>query len=357
MKTLFDQTQLAGMNLKNRFFRSATYDGFADDRGHVTEALSEVYEKLAKGGVGAIITGLTYVSDQEQPLPQQMGIYDDSFIDEYQKFTAMIHQYGAKVILQLACLGSQTSPGGKVMWGPSAVEDTFYKTGPREMSKEDILFVQTAFADAALRAKKAGFDGVQLHAAHGYLLSKFLTPYYNRRTDEYGGSIDNRARMILETYQAIREKVGQQYPVLIKINCEDFLEQGLDFADCEYVCNKLAEQGISAIEMSGGTASSRPNEGPVRKITEEQEAYFKSYAAQIAQAVNVPVISVGGNRKLAAVNDIINQTPIEYIALCRPLIREGDLVNRWQAGDVSSATCISCNKCFRHGGTVCVFNQ
>jgi len=359
MKSLFDQTQLAGMELKNRFIRSATYDGFADARGHMTEELFQVYENLAKGGVGTIITGLTYVSDLEKAIPGQMGIYDDSFIDEYKKLTEMSHRYDTRMILQIACLGSQTSANinGKVMWGPSVVQDLFYKNTPQEMSTQDIFFVQTAFANAALRAKKAGFDGIQIHGAHGYLLSKFLTPYYNRRTDGYGGSIENRARMLLETYQAVREKVGPEYPVLIKINCEDFMEQGMTFADCKYVCAKLAEMGIGAIEISGGTGSSRPNEGTVRMISAEQESYFKCYASQIAQEINVPVILVGGNRKFASLTDILNQTTIDYIALCRPFIYESGLVNRWKAGDLSDAKCISCNKCFRHGGTICIFNR
>lgn len=358
MKSVFDQTQLAGLNLKNRFIRSATYDGFADKSGHMTKELFEVYENLAKGGVGTIITGLTYVSDLEAPLPGQMGIYDDSFIDEYKELTAMSHRYDTKIILQIVCLGSQTSgETDKVMWGPSAVEDLFYKTTPQEMTSQDILFVEAAFAQAALRAKQAGFDGVQIHGAHGYLLSKFLTPYYNRRTDSYGGSIENRARIVLETYQAIREAVGPEYPVLIKINCEDFMEQGMTFTECSYVCSKLAELGITAIEVSGGSGSSRPGEGTVRNVTAAQESYFTSYAEKLAQEIDVPVILVGGNRKLAPLTDIINRTQVEYISLCRPLICESHLINRWQSGELSAAKCVSCNKCFRPGGTICVFNR
>lgn len=359
MKSLFDQTRLAGMELKNRFIRSATYDGFADARGHMTAELFRVYEDLAKGGVGTIITGLTYVSDREEPIPRQMGIHDDSFIEEYKKLTEMSHKYGAKMILQIACLGSQTSAGanGKIMWGPSAVEDLGYKTAPKEMTQQDILFVQEAFANAALRAKQAGFDGVQLHAAHGYLLSKFLTPYYNRRNDAYGGNIENRARMVLETYQAIREKVGPEYPVLIKINCEDFMDQGMTFSDCKHVCNKLAELGVNAVEVSGGVSSSRPNEGTIRIIKAGQESYFRAYAAELAREIAVPVILVGGNREVAPLTKILNDTAIEYIALCRPLICESDLINRWQCGDLKPARCVSCNKCFRTGGTSCVFNR
>jgi 2,4-dienoyl-CoA reductase-like NADH-dependent reductase (Old Yellow Enzyme family) len=359
MKSLFDQTQFAGIKLKNRFIRSATYDGVADEHGHMTEALFHVYEDLAKGEVGTIITGLTSVTDLEQSSPGQMCIYDDSFIEEYKKMTGIIHSYNANIILQMACLSSQTAPNtsGKIVWGPSAIEDLNYNNTPQEMTLKDILTVQTAFAEAALRAKKAGFDGVQMHVAHGYLLSKFLTPYYNRRTDGYGGSIENRARMILETYQAIRAKVGLEYPILIKINSEDYMDQGMTFAECKYVCKKLAEAGINAIEISGGSFSSRPNEGPMRTVKPEQEPYFKAYAAELAQEIEIPVIAVGGNRELTSLTEIVNKTSIEYISLSRPLICESNLISRWQSGDLKRAKCISCNKCFHPDGTSCIFNR
>jgi 2,4-dienoyl-CoA reductase-like NADH-dependent reductase (Old Yellow Enzyme family) len=363
MKTLFDQTRFAGIDLKNRFIRSATYEGMADERGHMTEELFQVYENLAKGGVGTIITAITAVTKLEQTSlgRRQMGIYDDSFIDEYKKLMAMSHRYHANMILQIGCVGSQitldNTSDGKTIWGPSIIEDLGYNTTPQAMTPQDILFVQTAFADAALRAKKAGFDGVQLHAAHGYLLSKFLTPYYNRRTDGYGGSIENRARIILETYQAIRAKVGPEYPVLVKINSEDYMSQGMTFVECKYVCKKLVELGINAIEISGGSRSSRPNEGIVRVITAKQESYFKAYAAEIAQEVDVPVILVGGNRDFILLTELLNQTAIEYVALCRPLICESNLIDRWQTGDQKHAKCVSCNKCFQPDGTSCIFNR
>lgn len=359
MKSLYDQTELAGMRLKNRFVRSATYEGFADEKGYITEKLYEVYENLAKGGVGTIITGLTAVSNLEQAYPGQMGIFDDTFIDEYLKLTEMVHGYNAKIIMQLACKGSQTPPeenSGKTVWGPSVVEDLACKNTPREMTKEDIRIVQTAFADAAVRAKRAGFDGVQIHVAHGYLLNKFLTPYYNRRTDEYGGNIEDRARMVLETYKAIRGKVGPDYPMLIKINSEDFIEQGMTFSDCKYVCKQLAELGIDAIEISGGTFGTRLEKGVIRRVTPENESYFQSYAAEIAQDIKTPVILVGGNRNVKGLTDILNETSIEYFSLSRPLICESNLINRWEQ-DTSPAKCISCNKCFRFDGTVCIFKQ
>jgi 2,4-dienoyl-CoA reductase-like NADH-dependent reductase (Old Yellow Enzyme family) len=348
------------MNLKNRFVRSATRDGFADDRGHMTGELLKVYEDLARGGAGTIITGHAYVTDLEQSKqPRQMGIYDDSFVDDYRRLTETVHGHDAAIILQINCVGAQTYAGGaeRLIWGPSPVADLFTGITPREMTGEEILFLQRAFADAADRAKRAGFDGVQIHGAHGYILSKFLSPYYNRRSDRYGGALENRARMLFETYGAIRDRVGPAYPVLAKINCGDFMDQGATFADSLYVCEGLAAAGIDAIEVSGGNLASRPNEGPIRIIRREQESYFRAYAAEIAAHVDVPVMLVGGNRDATALADVLNQTKIEYVSLCRPLICESDLINRWHGGDLTPAKCISCNKCLGLESTTCIFNR
>lgn len=357
MKTLLEQTQLVGMKMKNRFIRSATHDGRADEKGHTTERLLQLYEDLAKGGVGTIITGLTNVTDVEKVIPGQMAIYDDSFIEEYQKLTDLVHKHNTNIIVQLVCNGAQNSSSADgVLWGPSEVTDLVYQTVPREMTKEDIQIMQDAFVNGAIRAKKAGFDGVQIHVAHGYLLSRFLTPYYNRRTDEYGGSIENRARVVLEISRRISEAVGGEYPVLVKINCDDFMDQGLTYEDCKYVCKMLKETGVTAIEISGGIPSARQNEGAVRKITPETESYFKQYSSDIAEEINIPVILVGGNRDFDKLEDIINQTKIEYISLSRPFIREPELINRWASGDRTPAKCISCTKCFGVE-TKCIFNH
>ncbi|MBP2646261.1 MAG: NADH:flavin oxidoreductase [Firmicutes bacterium] len=361
MKSLFDQTKLAGLQLKNRFMRSATYDGAADSEGKVTDELCRIYKTLAQGEVGTIITGLTAVTDREQSYPGQMAIYDDTYIAGYKKLTDVVHAYGAQIILQLACVGSQCIPNaleGKVMWGPSAIEDIGYSTHPQEMTKEDIRFVQDAFGKGALRAKQAGFDGVQLHGAHGYLLSKFLNPYYNQRTDEYGGHIENRARMVLETYQAVRQKVGPEYPVLIKINCDDFMnESGLSFEECKYVCRRLSELGMDAIEVSGGSRSSARNKGPSRLSKRGPQSYFADYAAELARELPVPIILVGGNREPEALTRLINETQIEYISLSRTLISEPGLIRKWRENPVYEAKCGYCNKCYNPGGTKCILNQ
>lgn len=357
MKTLFDETQLSGMKLKNRFVRSATHDGRADAMGHVTEKLIDHYEELAKGGVGTIITGLANVTNIEKIVPGQMAVYDDSFILEYQKLTDAVHRHNVNIILQLVCNGAQNSSKNEgVLWAPSFIDGEATVAGTVEMSKADIQTMKEAFINGAIRAKKAGFDGVQLHAAHGYLLSRFLTPYYNRRTDEYGGSTENRVKVVLEICQGIREAVGPDYPILAKINCDDFMEQGLSFEACRFICKMLEEAGLSAIEISGGSRLSRPNEGVIRKVTPETESYFKKYAAEIAKELDIPVICVGGHRDINKLADIVSETEIEYISLCRPLIREPELINRWAGGDRAPAKCISCTKCFSPE-TQCIFNK
>lgn len=355
MKTLFDPITIAGMKLKNRIVRSATYDGFSDQQGRPTARLYKVYEELAKGGVGAMITGLTSVSDAEQLESGQMSIRDDSFIPDYRIMTDAAHNHGAAIILQLACMGSQSyhAAGEIPVWGPSVVEDVAYNKTPREMSREEIARMQEDFAMGAIRAKQAGFDAVQLHVAHGYLLSRFLTPYYNRRSDEYGGSIENRGRAVFETCRAVRETVGPAYPVLVKINSEDFIEQGMTFEECRFICKGLVNLGIDAIEVSGGYVSSLPSLGPCRK----EEGYFGVYAEQLAQELPIPVIAVGGNRDFDAMTKFVQESAVSAVSMSRPLIREPNLVERWKEGDHGRALCISCNKCFKPNGTACVFNR
>lgn len=344
MKTLFDETSIGTMKLKNRLVRAAAGDRHGRN-GHITEKDFEVYEELAKGGAGTIITGFTYIHKSDTPLsPGMMGIYEDSFIPEYKKLTDIVHSHEANIIMQLVYCGSYTRKleEGRKALAPSAVENLHSKIMPEEMSKEEIKLIQKAFADAAVRAKKAGFDGVQLHGAHGFLLNQFITPYYNRRGDEYGGFIENRARMLLETYSLVREAVGDDYPVLVKLNCTDGIEQGVSFDDFRYVSKELANLGINGIEVSGAWMQYKPKE----------EFYFKEYAEKIAEENDVPVILVGGNRNFDSMTSLLNKTAIEYFSMCRPLISEPNLVNRWKSGDLSKTRCISCNGCLGSGHCV-----
>lgn len=254
MSKLFETTTINTMKLTNRFVRSATWEGMANHDGSTTRELINLMVQLAQGGVGLIITGHAYVRKDGQAGPWQLGVYKDELISGLTEMTEAVHKANGKIVLQLAHAGSMAVPAltGFEPLGPSIFEK---KGGDwREMTYADISKVTNAFAQAAERAKKAGFDGVQIHAAHGYLLSQFLAPFFNKREDEYGGNIENRARLVLAILKHIRASVGNDFPVLIKINSEDFLDGGLTLDDMLHVAVLLEQAGIDAIELSGGTA-------------------------------------------------------------------------------------------------------
>ena len=361
MKTLFDETVLGGIRLKNRFIRAATWENMADDQGHLTARLMKLYEDLSKGGVGLIITGYARVMQDEQPRPGMMGIYDDAFVAEYQKLTEMVHQNECKIVMQIAYGGSNTdyNVAERQIWGPSAIAHQVYGTVPKEMTKANIKSLIHHFADAAERAKASGFDGIEYHASHAYLLSQFLTPYYNRRKDAYGGALENRARIIYEIYEATRNRVGSNFPLIIKLHCSDFLEQGFTFEESKMVCLELAQMGIDAIEISGGNFFSTPDVSPVRTNLKsaEDESYFRQYAAEIAQLVEVPIILVGGNKSVAVMAEILSDSAIEYFSLSRPLLSEPDLINKWKIDPHRRARCMSCNKCWDENGNICIIDR
>jgi len=351
------------MKLKNRFIRSATWENLADKKGHMTKKLLKVYQNLAEGQVGLIITGCSYVIERKKEHPGMMGIYDDCFIEEYKELTKIVHGYSSKIILQFGYGGTQTKQKNiknGTIWGPSAVPEM--KTGivAKEMSKEDINILIKIFSEAALRAKAANFDGVQIHAAHGYLFSQFLNPYHNQRTDKYGGNIKNRARIIFELCDEIRNKVGKSFAVMIKINCRDFVKKEFRFEESKYVCKELAKRGIDAIEISGGIKAANELSSSGRKSidTREKEAYFKNYAAEIAQEIEIPIILVGGIRSIQTAENILKETKISYFSLCRPLLAEPGLIKRWLIeGDRRKSKCISCNRCRTSEGNFCIYNQ
>lgn len=348
MSILFESTEINGMTIKNRFVRSATWTGMAGDDGSCTPKLIELMLKLAKGGVGLIISGHTYVCEKGQASPWQLGVYKDELVTGLQEMTDAVHEKGATIMVQLAHAGMFANPKltGETPVAPSALSG-FTEHISKEMNLDDLEELVKAFGKAALRGKNAGFDGVQIHAAHGYLLSQFLSPVFNKRKDQYGGSIENRAYILIEILRNIRKQVGKNYPVFIKMNSRDFLEGGLELEESIKVGAMLKEEGIDAIEISGGTAVSGKL-SPVRTgiLSEDDEAYFKDAARAFKESIDIPLILVGGIRSYGVAKNIVDNNIADYISMSRPFIREPDLINRWKSGSQDKANCLSDSKCF-----------
>jgi len=364
MNKLFEKSTINGLSLANRFIFSATWDGNADENGFCTQRNIDMLVDRARGGVGLIITGMAYVQADGRAAPWQLAVHGDECVPGLAKMVQAIHNTQAKIILQLAhggCYAPSALTGQEVA-GPSVNDsDLFPKC--REMTLLEIQKIAEAFGKAAGRAKKAGFDGVQLHAAHGYLLSEFLSPFFNKRTDNYGGSIENRARILLEAFQAVRNEVGEEYPVLVKINSEDFVEGGLTVGEMLEVCVMLEKAGVDAIEMSGGTiyASGAYSSCRVGALdSPEKEVYYKDAAARYKEKIAVPLLLVGGIRSLEVADKLVNDGMADFISICRPLIREPNLIERWKSGDTRPATCKYCDGCFGPGlkgeGVHCIFD-
>ena len=348
MGKLFETTQINSMTLSNRFVRSATYEGLANPDGSASPRLIDMMVKLAEGGVALIITGFSSVQKDGRALPLQLEIHSDDMLPGLSQMTNAVHKAGGKIAMELVHAGAQASPEliGQTPMGPSALHGENGFTC-REMTLKEITDVVQAFGQAAARAKKAGFDAVQLHAAHGYLLSEFLSPFFNKRTDSYGGNVKNRARMVLETYHSVRDAVGRQYPVMIKLNNTDSIEGGLAVEDMLQTAAMLAEVGIDAIEISGGTTTALFLGNPEAswgKIA-PAEAYWREAAMRLKKTVHVPVMLVGGIRSYEVAAELVDAGVADCISMSRALIREPDLVKRWKSGDTEEATCIGDNAC------------
>lgn len=328
MKTLFDTTTLRRHTLKNRIWRSATWLALADDEGNVTDEIVRTYEDLAKGGAAMIVTGLTSIVAHDAKIGGGVKFYDDRFIEGHRRLTDAIHSHGALVMMQTA-----------IVDGPV-----------NELSTEQVEVIVRQFGDAARRAEQAGYDGVQIHSAHFFYLSKFISPLINHRTDRFGGGQRGRSRILYEILQDMRSKTGDDFLITMKINSTDEYPGGLTVQDFLVTCKLMADAGIDAIEVSGnGTSRTGIRAG-------QNEGYFRAAAASLAALVDVPVVLVGGLRSIDKINQYLDEAKIAYVSLSRPLVREPDLIQRWQAGDTKPSLCVSCNTCYRTPGHHCIFN-
>lgn len=378
---LFEQTHISGISVKNRIIRSATHDGLADENGAPSDKLISKYEYLARNEIGCIITGYAAVSKNGvSPYPGMLRIYDDSVIEKYKELTSAVHKHNTPIVLQIAHCGRQTSSKaiGCQKVAPSDVLHAFYPDKAKVLDEAEIYCIIDDFVSAAARAEKAGFDAVQLHAGHGYLLHDFLSPYGNRRKDKWGGTFENRCRAVEMIIKGIKEKTN--LPVWIKLSAEDNRRGGMRIDSSVEICKRLEKAGCDAIEVSCGTVQDGMN--TMRSKLMPMDAVFKyrepcasfpsilnKIALPVANAVNplikqpsplenfnvdnaqvikknvsIPVVAVGGICKVADMQSILAQGKADFVSMCRPFICEPDLAKKLKNGQLA-AKCIMCNYC------------
>jgi 2,4-dienoyl-CoA reductase-like NADH-dependent reductase (Old Yellow Enzyme family) len=354
-KQIFEQAVIGGIEVRNRIVRSATFEGRADNEGRVTPAMKEIYRDLSKGGVGLIITGYMGLSASDNFAPGTITAGTDEAAGSLTELAQTVHESGCKIMAQISHVGSQlTSAPSQTVLAPSDVIDPINGIKPTPFTRDQVQVLVKEFAQAALGLKNSGFDGVQLHGAHGYLLSKFLSPVFNKRRDEYGGCPKNNVRIIVEIIEAVKKECGKDFPVWIKLNSSDFgrEENAYDVDGFLTTARAVAAAGIDAIELSGGTMTGLHS--PCRP--KSHQAYHLEYAQRLALEVDIPIVLVGGFRSLDLIETALGKKNIQAVSLSRPLIREPGLVNRWSEGDRSDAACVACNGCFNPKGTRCYFD-
>jgi 2,4-dienoyl-CoA reductase-like NADH-dependent reductase (Old Yellow Enzyme family) len=338
---IFSKGRIGTMAVANRLVRSATAENAWRDTEMTEEGLG-LYRGLAAGGVGLVITGYMGVTREGRASDTMTLISEDRFVGGLRKVAQVAHETrtDCKVVAQLGHVGMQTTVSEPV--GPTTTAWPHLKAKPRALTTREVEGIVASFAQAARRAREAGFDGVQLHGAHGYLLSAFLSPFTNTRTDRYGGSLEKRVTVVREIVDQTRALVGPDFPILIKVNGDDFVPGGTDVDSFPQLASEIEKAGVQAVEVSGNNPV-RENVGPA------EESYFLKYAQKLS--LGVPLILTGGNRSLERLEPIARAGTPVFFGLARPLLREPDLPARWREGrGAPEAACISCNRCIRGFG-------
>lgn len=378
---LFTPLRLRNVTLPNRLVRSATYEGWGDPQGVPRAGLTDMYLELARGGVGTIVSGFVFTEWQGRAMhPGQCGMDDDAKVEPWRKVIGPVLERHpeTRLFMQIAHTGRQTlrRVTGLPVVGASPRKCTYFRQRVSELDAAAIARIASGFGDAALRAKEAGFHGVQVHAAHGYLIHQFLSPWTNTRKDRWA----DRPLFLEEVVRAVQERCGPDYPVLVKLSCAD--DRGLTLADTRSIVRRLEALGVDAVEISYGTMEYALNiirgacpvdvvlevnplfnriprllrvlwklclkESYLRNFLAFQENYNRDAAVTIKRDTRLPVITVGGLRTAKAIRESVERYGLDAVALCRPLLCEPDLPNRLQAGEFVKSRCTNCNLCTIH---------
>ncbi len=324
-----------GTTIKNRFFKSAMSEGMGTKNFQPKRNIAILYKRWAEGGTGLIITGNIMVDPKGTAEPGNIVFDKNSNMEILKDWAKQGQQHGAKVMVQLNHPGKQVPKTiAKKTVAPSAVPlgnglNKLFST-PRALTTSEVEELVQKFVTSAKVAKEAGFSGVQIHAAHGYLISQFLSPHDNRRTDKYGGSLENRMRFLKEIYLGMREELEKDFPIGIKINSTDFKEGGLTEEDSLETIVELANLGLDFVEISGGTYERPAMMGATSKST--NQVFFAEYSKKLKQKIDIPVIVTGGIRSINAMNTLLNDNTTDFIGIARPLTIDPNIPNKIKQG-------------------------
>jgi len=347
MSMLFSPANIGSLELPNRLVRSATAERLAERDGKPFPELKTLYQELVDGGVGLIITGHMYVHPSGKAHPEMTGIYKDDLVPSLAQLADAVHQQGGRIAVQINHGGMQCDKETVLeAIAPSDVEASSMRRPARVMTEQEIGEMIDAYGQAARRAKQAGFDAVQIHAAHGYLISQFLSPLINKRSDRWGGDIHNRMRFLRHVSQAVRAQVGADYPVLIKLGMMDGGEGGLSLDDGLRVVAALESMHIDGVELSGGIGGKGLVNSRKGIRSEADEAYFLPFAQRARPITDLPILLVGGLRSLTVMEHILQDGFADFISVCRPLINDPYLPKKMRAGILDKSGCLSANNCW-----------
>jgi len=358
-KTLFSPFRIGTLELRNRIVMPPMATNFAGEDGSVNDRHIAYYVKRAKGGVGYITFEHTGILKQGRAFPNMALIDSDQNIPSFRKLVKAIHQENGKILIQINHAGRQTSSSitGSPIVAPSAIPCPVRKEMPQELSTEEIQKIIEAFGAAALRVKEAGADGVEIHMAHGYLINQFLSPFSNKRMDEYGGDVDRRMRMAIEVLRMVRNKVGPDFAVLCRISADEYVEGGLKIEDSREIAKALERNGADALHVSACVAASGYLNHPPYYA---EEGVFAHLAQGIKSVVGIPIIAVGRIRTPRLANQILEDNKANLISMGRALIADPNLpVKALQGKTEEIIPCISCNRCIlsiRKGALQCAVN-
>lgn len=344
MSDLFEPYMIRDMLVRNRFMRSATTSAYADENGVVNDTIIKHYSNMSKGECGLIIKGHLYIMDNGKAHPGMAGISNDAQIPMLKKLTDAVHEHDGHIVAQINHAGVVHTPDRA---GPSEYGEDDWTA--REFTPDEIDAIIQGFGDAAERSMQAGFDGIQIHGAHGYLISQFLSKHVNKRTDKWGGSLENRMRLLMEVYDEVRGRVGNA-PVMVKMNSDDFSPEGFTIDESVTVAKAIAAKGIDLIEVSGGGRARRQDLRERAKNPDYPELDFGGHAVKLREATKpTPMGLVHGFTHLETMEKVIDNDLADMISLSRPFIREPFLVKKLREGK-KTVDCIRCDACRKNFG-------